>query len=187
MQTNDFPRTDDDNENSFSDVMREEPLTLLRSLNESLFRATLGRFASGVVVVAASTVWGPVAMTCQSFFSVSLEPALIAISPSLKSTSWPRIAGVGEFAISVLGRDQEAVCRSFAVSGGNKFAGVDWSLSSKTGSPLIAGSLAWLDCRLHAVYPGGDHYLAVAEVVGLLVGEGSPLLFYQGEFGTFQG
>ena len=46
------------------------------------FRSVLGRFASGVTIVTASTVNGPVGMTLQSFTALSLRPPLILFAPA---------------------------------------------------------------------------------------------------------
>src|ERR1700719_1397577 len=91
--------------------------------DSALFRTVLGHFASGVVIVTGTTPEGPSGFTCQSFFSVSLEPPLVAIAPGKSSTSWPGIAESGAFCANVLTEDQEALCRAFAVSGGDKFDG----------------------------------------------------------------
>lgn len=146
------------------------------------FRCVLGRFASGVVVLSAMTPEGPVGMSCQSFFSVSLEPPLIAVSPSLTSRSWPRLRSAGCFGVSMLSVGQEAICRAFAVSGADKFAGVSWTPGVLTGAPLIAQAHAWLECVIETVSECGDHYLVVARVLDLKGGEGVPLVFYQSKF-----
>jgi 3-hydroxy-9,10-secoandrosta-1,3,5(10)-triene-9,17-dione monooxygenase reductase component len=155
------------------------------SIDPVLFRTVLGHFGSGVVVLSAVTAEGPVGMSCQSFFSVSLDPPLIAVSPARTSTTWPRIAAVGHFAVNILAHDQADLCRAFAVSGGNKFAGIDWQSARHTGAPLLDGALAWLDCVVRDVHEAGDHYLVVAQVMHLEAGRGEPLMFYRGGFGSF--
>lgn len=155
------------------------------AIDPLLFRTVLGHFGSGVVVLSALAPEGPVGMTCQSFFSVSLDPPLIAVSPARTSTTWPKIAEVGHFAVSILAHDQESLCRAFAVSGGDKFVGVEWKPAQYTGAPLLAGALAWLDCLVEDVHEAGDHYLVVARVMALQAGQGEPLMFYRGGFGSF--
>ena len=119
------------------------------------YRATLGHFCSGITVVTASGDDGPAGMTCQSFCSLSLDPPLILVCPGKGSSSWPRIAPVGSFAVNVLAEDQEELCRGFAAKGGDKFAGIGWSPGPITGSPVIAGSLAWIECRLEVLHDAG--------------------------------
>ena len=110
---------------------------------------------------------------------------MVILAPAKTSTSWPRIARAGAFCVNILGEHQEAVCRAFAVSGGDKFDGVKWS-PGVTGAPVIDGSLAIVECTLGAIYEGGDHELVTGHVVEMEVGEGSPLLFYRSGFGRFE-
>jgi 3-hydroxy-9,10-secoandrosta-1,3,5(10)-triene-9,17-dione monooxygenase reductase component len=148
------------------------------------FRTVLGHFASGVVVVTGATAQGPVGFTCQSFTSVSLDPPLVAIFPGRASTSWPGIGESGAFCANVLTEEQEALCRAFAVSGGDKFSGVGWSKAA-TGSPVLNDVLAWIDCRVEAVHDAGDHLVVLGRVQEMAYSNGRPLLFYRGGFGGF--
>jgi flavin reductase (DIM6/NTAB) family NADH-FMN oxidoreductase RutF len=109
---------------------------------------------------------------------------MVILAPAKSSTSWPRIAQAGAFCVNILGEHQEAICRAFAISGGDKFDGVEWS-PGVTGSPVIVGSLAVVECTLGAIFEGGDHELVTGHVVAMDIGEGGPLLFYRSGFGHF--
>lgn len=149
------------------------------------FRQVMGHFASGITVVTAVGADGPIGLTAQSFVSLSLDPPLVALCPARTSSTWPRIRDVGAFCVNILGEQQEDVCRAFAMSGADKFAGVQW-IPGPTGSPVLSDVLAWADCRLEVEHDGGDHVIVVGRVVDLDVNqEGSPLLFYRGGYGRF--
>jgi len=151
------------------------------------FRRVLGSFATGVTVVTAPAAPGedaPAGFACQSFSSLSLDPPLIAFMVGRTSTTWPRIARAGVFCVNVLAGHQGGLCRSFAVSGADKFAGVAHDAAPVSGSPRLAGVLAWIDCTIHAVHTGGDHLIVVGRVDALGAGDedGEPLLFHKGRF-----
>ncbi|WP_328748231.1 flavin reductase family protein [Streptomyces sp. NBC_00285] len=149
------------------------------------FRRVLGSFASGVTVVTApgANSEGPAGFACQSFSSLSLDPPLVAFMVGRTSTTWPRIAQAGVFCVNVLSAGQGELCRGFAVRGADKFAGVTHDPAPVSGSPRLAGTLAWIDCTIHAVHTGGDHLIIVGRVDALGTGEGErPLLFHQGRF-----
>ncbi len=148
------------------------------------FKDAMSRFATGVSIVTGIDDGEPVGFTCQSFLSLSLDPPYVAVAPARTSTSWPRIARTGSFCVNVLGESQEELCRGFAVSGGPKFDGVAWHPAPGTGSPVIEGSLAWVDCRVELVHDAGDHELILGRVLDLGVGEGTPLLFFRSRFAT---
>ncbi|MFF9350997.1 flavin reductase family protein [Streptomyces sp. NPDC014734] len=169
------------------------------------FRRVLGHFASGVTIVTAhdpaDDVGGPAGFACQSFASLSLDPPLVAFMVARTSTTWPRIARAGVFCVNVLGAGQGELCRGFAVSGADKFAGVMYTAAPATGSPLLDGVPAWIDCHVHAVHTGGDHLIVVGRVEALGAVEPTdtdtdadadgggtadgPLLFHRGRFGRF--
>jgi flavin reductase (DIM6/NTAB) family NADH-FMN oxidoreductase RutF len=153
-------------------------------LDEARFREVLGHFATGITIVTANEEGVPVGFSCQSFAALSLDPPMVLLAPAKSSTSWPRIAQAGAFCVNILGQDQEAVCRAFAVSGGDKFEGVNWT-PGVTGAPIITGSLAYVECTLGSIYEGGDHELVTGHVVAVEAGEGAPLLFYRSGFGRF--
>jgi flavin reductase (DIM6/NTAB) family NADH-FMN oxidoreductase RutF len=157
----------------------------MSGLDQARFREVLGHFATGVTIVTADEKGVPVGFSCQSFSALSLDPPMVILAPAKSSTSWPRIAAAGAFCVNILSDSQEAVCRAFAISGGEKFNGVPWTPGPATGAPVIDGSLAVIECTLGQIYEGGDHELVTGHVVAMDVGQGSPLLFYRSGFGRF--
>src|ERR1041385_7331978 len=53
---------------------------------------------------------------------------------------------------------------------------------SRHGTPMLHGSLAYLECRLHSAQEAGDHTIFIAEVEDVIVREGNPLLFFRGRY-----
>ncbi|MFE0257390.1 flavin reductase family protein [Streptomyces sp. NPDC059010] len=156
-------------------------------VDQAEFRRVLGNYASGVAVVTAASADDaatPAGFACQSFSSLSLDPPLVAFMVGRTSTTWPRIARAGAFCVNVLSAGQGELCRAFAVSGADKFAGVDYDAAPVSGSPRLAGTLAWIDCTIHAVHTGGDHLIVVGRVdaLGASDGDEAPLLFHKGRF-----
>lgn len=156
-------------------------------VDQAEFRRVLGSFATGVTVITAPAAPDedtPAGFACQSFSSLSLDPPLIAFMVGRTSTTWPRIARAGVFCVNVLAADQSALCRAFARSGTDKFTGVEYDTSPASGSPRLTGTLAWIDCTIHAVHTGGDHLIVVGRVnaLGTTDGDAAPLLFHKGRF-----
>ncbi|MBA2934795.1 flavin reductase family protein [Sphingomonas sp. CGMCC 1.13654] len=145
------------------------------------FRRTLGHFASGVTIVTAASGAERFGMTCQSFFSLSLDPPLVAFSPAKSSRSYPAIREAGSFCINVLSAAQQDLSLGFARSGADKWADVAWR-PGVTGSPILEGVLAWIDCTLEAEHDTGDHWLVIGRVRALEGSDHKPLLFFKGGF-----
>jgi flavin reductase (DIM6/NTAB) family NADH-FMN oxidoreductase RutF len=157
------------------------------SFDQARLRQVMGHFATGVTIITAIDDGEPVGLTAQSFTSLSLDPALVLFAPGNSSSTWPRIRNAGVFCVNILGEAQEAVCRTFAISGADKFADAPWTPSDVTGAPVLDDVLAWIDCTLEAEHDGGDHTIVVGRIVDLAIEqEGKPLLFYRGGFGTFE-
>jgi 3-hydroxy-9,10-secoandrosta-1,3,5(10)-triene-9,17-dione monooxygenase reductase component len=151
------------------------------------FRSVIGSFASGVTVVTALDDAGPIGLTCQSFFSVSLDPPLIALSVAKTSQSWPRIRDAGRFAVNILAADQQALARQMARAGTDKWAGVRWTTGTH-GSPVIDGAAAVVECDVDAEHPAGDHLLVLGRVRALSHElSHRPLLFFRSTFGELAG
>ncbi len=159
------------------------------TIDPNEFRRVLGHFPTGVTVVTGNGADGPTGMAIGSFASVSLDPPLVMFCPGNTSTSWLPIKETGSFCVNVLGDDQVDTCAVFASKAENKFAGIEWT-TEITGSPLIPGALAWIDCDIHAIHDGGDHDIVVGLVRGLgtpaEVEPPSPLVFFQGGYGRFE-
>lgn len=158
------------------------------ALDPSELRRVMGHFATGVAVVTAMDMEAgrPYGLTANAVASVSLEPPLVLACVEKGSDTHPRIRAAQGFAISVLAADQEALARRFA--GGDaaeKFRGVAYRRET-TGAPVLEGALAWLDCRLWAEYPGGDHTIFVGEVMAGDARAGEPLIFFRSGYGRFQ-
>jgi 3-hydroxy-9,10-secoandrosta-1,3,5(10)-triene-9,17-dione monooxygenase reductase component len=155
----------------------------MSEIDEGKFKETLGHFATGITIVTAMEDGQPVGFTCQSFAALSLQPPMIAIAPAKSSTSWPRMVKAGAFCVNILAQDQEQLCLSFAVSRGYKFDGVCWHVGV-SGTPILHGCLATIECALDSIHDAGDHELVIGRVLSLSTGNGSPLLFYKSRFTT---
>ena len=166
------------------DLPGDEPLPT--SIDEARFRQVLGRFATGVTVVTGLVGGEPVGLAVNSFTSVSLEPALVAFCVAERSRTWPRLRTTGTFCVNILADDQEALSRAFAGRPPDRFLGVGWR-PGRSGTPILADVLAWIECTVEAEHAAGDHVIVVGRVQDLDVGhEGRPLVFYRGGYGRFE-
>lgn len=149
-----------------------------------LFRDTLGHYASGITIVSAMAGDEPIGFTCQSFYSVSAEPPLVSFSVMASSFAYPRIRESGRFSVNVLAHDQHTVSNQFARRGGDKWSGVERTLT-ENGNPVIGGTLMWLDCDIWAEHEAGDHYIVIGRVREMSPEgwhEHGPLLYFRGQY-----
>ena len=145
-------------------------------------RAMMGRFATGVTVVAARH--GPLlaGMTANAVASISLDPPLLMASINRSSETHVAIVGSHSFAVSVLGDHQQAIAECFALptTAGKlqRFCEAPWH-EAETGSPILDGAIAFFDCRLHESHAAGTHTVFIGEIVAAGYEEaGEPLLWF---------
>lgn len=150
--------------------------------NTRLLRDAFGRFATGVTVVTASTPDGPVAITANSFSSVSLSPPLVLWSPDRQSRRFPYFEKARHYAIHVLSSEQSELCWAIAKDA-YALRHIDVALNAE-GAPVLDGPLARFDCAQSAVYDGGDHAIVLGRVLrASMRDDGDALAFFKGRVG----
>ncbi|RQP04195.1 MAG: hypothetical protein D1H97_19265, partial [Paracoccus sp. BP8] len=150
--------------------------------DQSVFRRTMGRFLTGVTVVATRDAdgqrWG---MTANSFSSVSLDPPLVSICIANRAASLPAFASAEHFGISILASSQQDVAMRFAKPFEDKFDKLDFE-EPHSGGLVLRDAAASVVCRPYARIEAGDHLILIGEVLECALSE-EPLLGYgQGRF-----
>jgi flavin reductase (DIM6/NTAB) family NADH-FMN oxidoreductase RutF len=147
-----------------------------------LFREVFGRFATGVAVITSAGPAGEGGMTANALCSLSLDPLLALVCFENRARTLPIVREAGRFALNILTADQEHLAGVFAskLPEAEKLEGVRHRIEH--GVPIIEGALAWAACDLRELIAGGDHTIAIGEVVELGLGAGEPLLWYAGRY-----
>jgi len=147
-------------------------------------RNALGRFATGVCLITAVSDEGePLALTANSFSSVSLDPPLVLWSLQNNSDVFAVYAGAKHYAINVLAGNQQELSSRYARKGDHVLDPEHFTLGEQGGAPLIHDALVSFECTLEATHPGGDHVIIVGRVDAMHVRpEGEPLVFYSGAY-----
>jgi len=156
-------------------------------LTQQHFRRVMGQFATGVTVVTTRLGDEVHGLTANAICSVSLEPLLVLVCVDHSADTHPLLEKSGVFAMNILSAEQEHLSRLFAGPTEEKAGRLEATgyRTAVTGAPIIEGCLAYLDCRIVAAYPGGDHTIFVGQVEEAEIsGEGAPLLFFRGRYTT---
>ncbi|WP_398978998.1 flavin reductase family protein [Streptomyces sp. I05A-00742] len=157
------------------------------------FRAALARLAAGVVLVTAHDPDdGPrgedVGMTATAFLSVSLDPPLVMVSVRNDSRMEDLLARQPLWAVSLLSESQRHVAGRFAMKGRVSdrllFEDLTYERGELSGSPLIRGALATLECRTEQRVVAGDHTLVIGRVLRASAPsmESGPLTYFRGRY-----
>ena len=146
-------------------------------------RQTLGRFVTGVTVIAMEVDRDIRAMTANSFTSLSLDPPLVLVCLGKDTKTGLLIHEASGFAVSILSHSQRDLSSYFAGLWREPtpppFTFVNWD-----GGPRLEGSAAAIGCRVHAIHEGGDHWIVVGQVISTYRDEtaGEPLVFFGGRY-----
>ena len=131
-----------------------------------------------LVTAAAGPRRGGLIATCVS--QASIVPGLPRVLVGLvkQHHTWELVEAGGAFALHLLGEEHlDWVWRFGLRSGrdGDKLADLS-ARAGPTGSPLLEGALAWLDCRVEARLDAGDRTVYLAEVVAAELSRPGPPL-----------
>ena len=155
------------------------------SIDSRTLRQTVGRFVTGVTVVALESEGEVRAMTANSFTSLSLDPPLVLFCLGKDTKAGHHIRSVAGFAVSILGSDQQDLSSYFAGAWKQDepppFTFAEWD-----GGPRLEGCIAALGCRVHAIHEGGDHWIVVGQVIATYRVDNAalPLVFFGGRYVT---
>lgn len=154
------------------------------TVDPTIFRSALGRFASGVTIVTTlDAASHPLGVTISAFASVSLEPPLILFCLGHGSGSIGDFVGCPRFTVNVLAEEQAEASEVFASQLADKFERVTWH-RSRDGYVLIEGALVAIKCERETIHEAGDHTVILGRVHGIegLTNEKGPLLRYRGAY-----
>lgn len=137
---------------------------------------------TAVTIVTAIGAAGPAGATANAVISLSLDPPLLLACLDRGSRTLDVVREAGRFGISVLGVGQEALARSFATKAPHteKFREVRFDERDRV--PVLHGSIAWAACSVRDLHPGGDHEIAIGEVLAIGADGGNPLVFVGGGY-----
>ena len=146
----------------------------------------MGCFATGVTIVTVDLDGEVHGMTANAFASVSLDPMLVLVCVDHTTRTHAHLHAKKRFGINVLCEEQRAISEYYARperthEHAEQEAGARFE-RTRHGTPMLQGSLAYLECRLHSAEVAGDHTIFIAEVEDVLVREGEPLLFFRGKY-----
>ncbi|QFF97766.1 flavin reductase [Psychrobacillus glaciei] len=149
-----------------------------------IFKAAMGNYPTGVTVVTAFNQEGkPMGMTVNSFTSVSLDPLLILWSIDKRVYAYNDFLKADKFTVNILAADQGVLCTLFSSKVEDRFSQCDWK-TSELNLPVLSGSLAVLQCKVHKQIEAGDHTVLIGEVLDIQNDSKEPLLYHRRNIGA---
>ena len=123
-------------------------------------------------------------MTCNSFNTVSLDPAMVLWSVRKSSLSHEAFVNASGYMVNVLGAQQKEVALKFAQGTQAERFAKQHLMRGVNQHPRLEGVIAWFDCRIAQVVSAGDHDILIGEVLDFGVQAGHGLAYAQRSFGV---
>ena len=159
-----------------------DPEKAVRKFDPSTLRSAFGKFATGVTIITTCQSNGtPRGITANSFTSVSLDPPILLICIAKSALSKSVFSECEHFGVNILRSTQKDVSALFASKSIEKFDKVDYE-KSLHGTPVIKEPLANFVCRRQKSVDAGDHLVIFGEVIDFRSNDGSPLLYFNGDY-----
>ncbi len=149
-------------------------------MDKTLFRQVVGSFTCGVTVITTGIEGAFHGMTASAFTSLSLDPCLVLVCIDRQALTLPALQESGHFNVNILSARQQHLSMTFSSKDTPetyRLDGVDFHLG-EYGQPLLDSVIGYLECELREQYEGGDHIIAVGEVMTAGIGEPDPPLAY---------
>lgn len=147
------------------------------------FRNTLGHFATGVTVITTTLGEEFIGMTANAFSSLSIDPPLILVCIDKRANTMKALKENHPFVVNILQEEQQKLSSIFATRSIDKFSHAPYSIS-EAGVPILDNNLATIECTVHNILEGGDHYIVTGLVTNASYNETmQPLLFFRGQLG----
>ncbi|NVN88300.1 MAG: flavin reductase [Rhodopseudomonas sp.] len=146
------------------------------------FRTLMGRFVTGVTVIAARTEDGVAAITANAVTAVSLDPLLLLVCVRNESRLLPIMLQKGAFSVNVLAAGQDDISRHYGGSPQDQ-SPAQWILNDM--APVLVGANASFACRVDTAHRAGDHTVIYGAVVEMAAADPvAPALIYAaGKYG----
>lgn len=142
------------------------------AIEKDFFRHVMGHFVTGVTVVTTKYQETVAGLTVNAFCSVSLNPPLVLVCVDVTSNTLAFMRESGCYAINILTKEQEHLSRCFATLSAERYEDFCHAQyhTVTTGAPVIDDALAFIDARIVAEYPGGDHIIFLGQVEAMGMG-----------------
>src|ERR1700679_574757 len=120
-------------------------------VTQAEFRKAMGSFATGVTVITVDYEGEVHGMTANAFASVSLNPLLVLVCVDQRARTHTHLHARKRFGMNVLAENQQTVSEYYADPNpdhrhAEREAGARFD-RTQHGTPVLRGSLAYLECR----------------------------------------
>jgi len=155
-------------------------------MDEAAKKAILRHFPYGLYVITVTHGGQDHGMTANWLTQAAFEPPMAVVAIENTSKTIGMIRDSHHFVINLLLSDQRDLAGKLGKSSEQapqKLKGIKTRPAPVSGTPVLVDALGWVECRVVATLPAGDHTLVLGEIVGAGVEhKGEPLTLQDAGF-----
>lgn len=148
-------------------------------MDDAAKKTILRHFPYGLYVVTVSGDGEDHGMTANWLSQAAFEPPMLVVAVENSSKTIGLIRDSHHFAINLLLSGQRELAGKLgrsAEQAPQKLKGVKTKPAPASGAPILVDCLGWVECRVVATLPAGDHTLVLGEIINAGVEhDGEPL------------
>jgi flavin reductase (DIM6/NTAB) family NADH-FMN oxidoreductase RutF len=156
-------------------------------MDEAAKKTVLRHFPYGLYAVTVAQGGEEHGMTANWLTQAAFDPPMVVVAVENTSKTIGMIRDAHHFAINVLQQGQRELAGKLgrtSAQAPQKLKGIKTKPAPVSGTPVLADSVGWVECRVVATLPAGDHTLVLGEVVeaGVEHGGAQPLTLQEAGF-----
>jgi flavin reductase (DIM6/NTAB) family NADH-FMN oxidoreductase RutF len=132
-------------------------------------KTVLDHFPYGLYVLTVAHEGAEHGMTANWVTQAAFEPPMLAVAVENESKTIEMIRDARHFAVNVLREGQRDLAGKLgrtSTQAPQKLKGIKTKPGPQSGAPVLLDALGWVECRVVATLPAGDHTLVLGEVEG---------------------
>lgn len=136
-------------------------------MDDAVKQRVLQGFTYGLYALTVKRETEEHGITANWVSQASFDPPMIVVAVESTSRTIELIRDAHHFAINVFHEGQRETAEKLgrAAGGGHKLKGIKTKPAPVSGAPVLVEALGWLECRVVATLPSGDHSLVLGEIV----------------------
>jgi flavin reductase (DIM6/NTAB) family NADH-FMN oxidoreductase RutF len=136
-------------------------------MNDTARQSVLQRFTYGLYALTVKHEGDEHGITANWVSQASFDPPMVVAAIESTSRTIELIRDAHHFAINVFQEGQRDVAEKLgrAAGGAHKLKGIKTKPAPVSGVPVLVEAIGWLECRVVATLPSGDHALVLGEVI----------------------
>jgi flavin reductase (DIM6/NTAB) family NADH-FMN oxidoreductase RutF len=156
-------------------------------MDEAAKKTVLRHFPYGLYVITVAHGGEEHGMTANWLTQAAFDPPMVVVAVENTSKTIAMIRDAHHFVINVLQQGQRDLAGKLgrtSEQAPQKLKGIKTKPAPRSGAPVLADALGWVECRVVATLPAGDHTLVLGEVVeaGVEHGDAQPLTLQEAGF-----